>query len=67
MTTYGYPRVSTDGQSLDGQVAALKAAGAEKVHTEKQSGARSDCATLGRVLAEADATSDCRSHQKARC
>jgi DNA invertase Pin-like site-specific DNA recombinase len=31
MTTYGYARVSTDCQTLDAQVAALKAAGAERV------------------------------------
>jgi DNA invertase Pin-like site-specific DNA recombinase len=28
---YGYARVSTDGQSVDAQVKALRAAGAEKV------------------------------------
>ena len=40
MTIFGYARVSTDGQTLDAQIAALKAAGAEKVHTEKQSQGR---------------------------
>jgi hypothetical protein len=37
-TIYGY--ASTDGQTLDAQIAASKAAGAERVFSEKQSG---DC------------------------
>jgi hypothetical protein len=49
--TYGYARVSTDGQTLDAQVAALKAAGAEKVFSEKQSGAKTDRAALAKALA----------------
>jgi DNA invertase Pin-like site-specific DNA recombinase len=48
---YGYARVSTDGQTLDAQIAALKAAGAEKVFSEKQSGVKTDRAALARALA----------------
>jgi DNA invertase Pin-like site-specific DNA recombinase len=54
MTTgsvYGYARVSTDGQTLDAQIAALKAAGAERVFSEKQSGAKTDRAALAKALA----------------
>ena len=36
---YGYARVSTDGQSVAAQVAALNAAGAGKVFREVASGA----------------------------
>ena|SRR5829696_4421536 len=43
-------RVSTDGQTLDAQVAQLKAAGAEKVFQEKVSGARIDRPQLARLL-----------------
>ena len=38
MTTYGYARVSTDGQSLASQDAQLHAAGCAKVYAEKISG-----------------------------
>ena len=47
----GYARVSTDGQSLDAQHAALNSpAGAERVFAEKQSGIKRDCAALARCL-----------------
>jgi DNA invertase Pin-like site-specific DNA recombinase len=51
MTTYGYARVSTDGQSLESQVAALTAAGCGKTYREKVSRAKTDRTALGRVLA----------------
>ena len=35
----GYARVSTDGQTLDAQHAALRLAGCQKVYAEKISGA----------------------------
>ena len=40
MTIYGYARVSTDGQALAVQDAALAAAACAKVDSEKISGAR---------------------------
>jgi DNA invertase Pin-like site-specific DNA recombinase len=47
----GYCRVSTDGQTLDAQIAELKAAGATRLFAEKQSGAHSDRPQLKRALA----------------
>ena len=50
MTTYAYACVSTDGQTLDAQRAALKAAGAEKIFEETASGAKTDRKELARAL-----------------
>jgi DNA invertase Pin-like site-specific DNA recombinase len=47
----GYARVSTDGQTLDAQDAALRTAGPERVFAEKISGAISDRKALARALA----------------
>ena len=47
---YGYARISTDGQSVEAQVAALRAAGAVKVYCEVASGAKTDRAKLRQVL-----------------
>jgi len=51
MTAYGYARVSTTGQDLDGQLVKLKSAGCAKVYREKSSGARSDRPELAKVIA----------------
>ncbi len=48
---FGYARVSTDGQSVDAQVKALRAAGAERIFKETASGVKSDRAQLRRAIA----------------
>ena len=48
MTTYGYARVSTNGQDLSSQEAELLAAGCAKVFKEKVSGAKTDRAELAK-------------------
>lgn len=47
----GYARVSTGSQDEAGQVAALRAEGAEKVWREKESGAKSDRVQLRKAIA----------------
>ena len=49
----GYARVSTSEQDLSAQLEQLKAAGCEKVYSEKKTGANGDRAALQRVLREA--------------
>ena len=50
MPIYGYARVSTDGQTVAAQVAALRAAGAVKVFAETASGAKTNRAELAKVM-----------------
>src|SRR5262249_22476936 len=47
---YGYARVSTDGQDLASQLAQLRAAGAERVWSEKISGAMTDRRALAAAI-----------------
>jgi DNA invertase Pin-like site-specific DNA recombinase len=47
----GYARVSTDGQTLDAQQAALRDAGAHQVFAEKISGAVTERKALARAIA----------------
>jgi DNA invertase Pin-like site-specific DNA recombinase len=46
----GYARVSTQDQTLDAQLADLKAAGATKVYREKISGVRADRPELAKLM-----------------
>jgi DNA invertase Pin-like site-specific DNA recombinase len=52
---FGYTRVSTDGQSVNAQVAALRKHGAGKVFREVASGARTNRPQLRRVIERLDA------------
>jgi DNA invertase Pin-like site-specific DNA recombinase len=47
----GYARVSTDGQTLDAQQAALREAGAEQIFSEKISGAVTERMALAQAIA----------------
>ncbi len=50
MSFYGYARVSTNGQTLDAQVAQLGTAGCARIFQEKVSGAKSNRTELCKLL-----------------
>ena len=54
MSIFGYARVSTDGQTLAGQIAKLTEAGAVKVFKEKVSGAQTNRPELNKLLRQLD-------------
>jgi DNA invertase Pin-like site-specific DNA recombinase len=55
MATYGYARVSTNGQDLGSQIAELQAAGCGNIYKEKASGAKTDRPELAKLIRRLDA------------
>src|SRR5215469_10498334 len=69
MTTIGYARVSTDGQTLQAQTEALHSAGCARIFAEKISGAYADRPQLAKAIAalgEGDTLVVCKLDRLAR-
>jgi DNA invertase Pin-like site-specific DNA recombinase len=69
MTTIGYARVSTDGQTLHAQTEALQGVGCARIFAEKISGAYSDRPQLAKAIAalgECDTLVVCKLDRLAR-
>ena len=67
---FGYARVSSNDQNLDSQIAKLKAAGCERIHSEKVSGTsregRAELATLMDFIRQGDVLTVTRIDRLAR-
>lgn len=50
MTVYGYARVSTAGQDLESQIAALNAEGCDEIYSEHFTGTKTDRPVLNELL-----------------
>jgi DNA invertase Pin-like site-specific DNA recombinase len=62
----GYARVSTYGQTLDAQIARLRAEGCPKIYQEKTSGAQADRRELLKELTPGDVVTVTRIDRLAR-
>ena len=51
MNVIGYARVSAQDQHLDNQLSALRAAGAGRIYSEKESGTKTDRRELAKAIA----------------
>ena len=52
MTVYGYARVSTQGQDLEGQIQPLEKNGCDKIYSEHFTGTKTDRPQFNKLLSQ---------------